>query len=362
LNDPAGGSLNGEWPDRFISRRMKSPHVRILFFADSHLGFDMPARPRVKRRRRGEDFFKNYRLIVDRALRDDIDLVVHGGDVFYRSKIPAELVWEVFEPLLGMADDNIPVLVVPGNHERSKIPFKMLTRHSNIYLFDSPKTVVLTLNGMTLALSGFPCERNDIRSRFTDLVEETHWQAKAADARFLCIHQAVDGACVGPRNFIFRNRRDVISSKDIPSDFTAVLSGHIHRSQILTRHMDGTPLPAPVLYPGSIERTSFAEQDEPKGYLILDVSKNPETEGCSFAWNFVQLPARPMVSVTINADGLSELDLEVRLNRLFASLDPNAVVSLRISNSSPEHWTVLRADMIRRLAPPSMNVTATPCR
>ena len=34
--------------------------IRILLVADSHLGFDLPFRPRIKRRRRGPDFFVNF--------------------------------------------------------------------------------------------------------------------------------------------------------------------------------------------------------------------------------------------------------------------------------------------------------------
>jgi hypothetical protein len=34
--------------------------MRVLFVSDTHLGIDMPTRPRVTRRRRGEDFFRNF--------------------------------------------------------------------------------------------------------------------------------------------------------------------------------------------------------------------------------------------------------------------------------------------------------------
>jgi hypothetical protein len=30
--------------------------IRVLLMADTHLGFDLPLRPRIKRRRRGPDF------------------------------------------------------------------------------------------------------------------------------------------------------------------------------------------------------------------------------------------------------------------------------------------------------------------
>jgi DNA repair protein SbcD/Mre11 len=56
--------------------------IRILFLADSHLGFDLPSAPRVQRRRRGADFLANYAAALEPARAGAVDLVVHGGDVF----------------------------------------------------------------------------------------------------------------------------------------------------------------------------------------------------------------------------------------------------------------------------------------
>ena len=39
--------------------------IRILFLADTHLGFDLAFRPRIERRRRGPEFFANF----ERALQ-----------------------------------------------------------------------------------------------------------------------------------------------------------------------------------------------------------------------------------------------------------------------------------------------------
>jgi exonuclease SbcD len=100
--------------------------IRVLLLADTHLGFDFPLRPRVKRRRRGPDFFANTREALGPARRGEIDLVVHGGDLLYRSKVPAELVRMALEPLLEVADRGVPVVLVPGNHERSAIPYPRL--------------------------------------------------------------------------------------------------------------------------------------------------------------------------------------------------------------------------------------------
>lgn len=44
------------------------PPIRVLFLADSHLGIDLPAQPRVPRRRRGHDFLANHALALAPAL------------------------------------------------------------------------------------------------------------------------------------------------------------------------------------------------------------------------------------------------------------------------------------------------------
>ncbi len=43
--------------------------IRILFVSDTHLGFDLPRKPRVKRRRRGPDFFENFERALEPARR-----------------------------------------------------------------------------------------------------------------------------------------------------------------------------------------------------------------------------------------------------------------------------------------------------
>ena len=121
--------------------------IRILFLADTHLGFDLPARPRVERRRRGPDFFANTERALAPALRGEVDFVVHGGDLLYRSRVPPQLVDAAFAPLKRVADAGVPVLLVPGNHERSHIPHALLSLHPRIHIFDRPRTFVLQARG-----------------------------------------------------------------------------------------------------------------------------------------------------------------------------------------------------------------------
>ena len=329
--------------------------IRILFLADTHLGFDLPTRARIQRRRRGHDFLANYATALAPALAGEVDVVVHGGDVFNRSKVPTSVAWQAFEPLARVADNGVPVFVVPGNHERGRIPQMRFAQHPRIHLFDRPRTFTVDVRGVRVAVAGFPSERHDVRTEFADLLAATRWRTVDAHVRLLCIHQCVEGATVGPNDFTFTTAADVIRARDLPAGFCAVLSGHIHRHQVLTCDLRGAPIAAPVLYPGSIERTSFAESDETKGYMTVDVTC--DAGNTRVDWQFHPLPARPLVRRDIHLDAAHDIALEPMIRAVIAESPENAVLTIRVIGTVTDGTRpVLSAANLRRLAPATMNI------
>jgi exonuclease SbcD len=335
--------------------------IRILFLADSHLGFDLPTQPQVDRRRRGHDFLANHERALARAKAGDVDLVVHGGDVFHRPRVPPSLVYQAFRSLLEVADTGVPVFVVPGNHERSRIPHARFAIHPNLHIFTEPATFRTNIGGVGLALSGFPYHRRGIRAAFPDVLRETGWEAEEADIRLLCFHHCVEGATVGPSDYTFRGNPDVIRCADLPSDFAAVLSGHIHRYQVLREDLTGRPLETPVFYPGSVERTAFAEKDEEKGFLLLDVEPRGHG-GRVVGHEFEGLPARPMLEVHWCPEGengasWSQDDLEGKIKHTLATTPTDAVLQVRVHGQVPPALLpLLAAANLRSRCPPEMNL------
>jgi len=328
--------------------------IRILLLADTHLGFDLPAQPRVQRRRRGHDFLANYTKALEPALSGTVDLVVHGGDVFHRSRVPASVAYQSYEPLLRVARGGVPVFLVPGNHERARLPHSGLASHPCMHAFDRARTFVLDVRGESVALSGFPYERRGIRSRFADVLESTGWRAAAARLRLLCMHHCVEGATVGPADFTFTTAADVIRGRDLPAEFAAVLSGHIHRHQVLTRDLQGRPLAAPVLYPGSTERTSLAERDETKGFMIVEASADASA---GVRWQFHRLEARPLVLRELIVDTAAGATLDARVRALLTGLPANAVLTITVSGRlAQQACRRLSTAHLRTLAPATMNI------
>jgi DNA repair exonuclease SbcCD nuclease subunit len=186
----------------------------------------------------------------------------------------------------------------------------------------------------------------------------TGWDQVRADARLLCLHQTVEGAQVGTVNYTFRSGLDVVRGEDIPGGFAAVLAGHIHRNQVLTHDLGGRPMAAPVIYPGSVERTSFAERNEGKHYAIVEIEPTGDGVGRLAEASFVPLPARPMVDLVVEGGGLGAEALSRRIRTELASLDPDSVVRIEVTGPLPPPAAqVLRAENLRALAPSSMNIT-----
>ncbi len=174
----------------------------------------------------------------------------------------------------------------------------------------------------------------------------------------LCLHHCFEGASVGPSDYTFRGAEDVIRHRDVPPEFTAVLSGHIHRHQVLRSDLYGRTLRTPVLYPGSIERTSFAEKEEPKGVLHLTLGQGGAGAPTHLDWEFVKLPARPMVRIKIPKGSLDNEALDRFLRRSIRRLDPGSIVQLQIEGPvRSECLPLLRAESLRNLCPPEMNIS-----
>jgi exonuclease SbcD len=313
--------------------------VRILFLSDTHLGLDLPARPRVARRRRGEDFFRNLELALAPALAGEVDAVVHGGDLHFRSRVPAWLAEAAVAPLRRVADRGVPVLLVPGNHERSRLPFPLLARHERLRVFDVPRTFVVEARGLRVAFAGFPYAP-EVRARFPSLLGAASRGAPAADLRVLCLHQCVEGATCGPGTFTFRDGPDVIRRGDLPADAAVVLCGHVHRHQVLRG--PGRP---PVVYAGSVERTSFAEAGEPKGAVFVELGA-----GGLRSVEFRPLPARPMVVVPVALAGVGAAEAREILERALRVTPADAVVQLRLDGPvAPDVEPLLGAASLRAM-------------
>jgi len=320
--------------------------LKFVHTADTHLGFDITktaqSDPRG-RKSRADAIFQNFVSVVEHAVEIESDLFIHSGDLFNKYDIPRDILDELVHPFMDLIGAEIPVLIIPGNHERSRFPFDLFHGAKDVFVFDRPKSLCLTLDGYSVGIAGFPFIREDSRRTFLKALKETEYEDLRCDLNILVTHQAFDQATVGPADFTFREGRpDTVSRKAIPLDFDYIAAGHIHRYQILSHPLKPGPK---VVYPGSTQRMSLAERDEEKGFVEAEVLNN------RIETRFMPLPAYDMEVVDIAAAGFSSRELEEAIKGQFWRFDRDLVIRFNLTGGGrlrdyPDlDFQSLRADM-----------------
>lgn len=302
--------------------------IRIVHLSDTHLGFDLPVRPRTERPRRGEDFFANTKRALDYARAVCADVVIHTGDVFFRSRVPPAIVDRAYALFVSAVEHGPPLVIVPGNHERSRLPASLLLAHPRIHVLDRPRAVRFRagngFQGAICEVVGFPYHP-EAGLRLGAFLDEAGM--RGADVRVLALHQALEGARVGPAEFTFSRRdADVIRRDSVPPSVDLVLAGHVHRRQVLGL---GPTRDIPGVHVGSIERTSYAEAPETKGFYDIRIRPDRPPEE-RVALRFKPLPARPLIEVDLREE-LSAEAARARALKAVRAAPARGVVRIRVA-------------------------------
>ncbi len=313
--------------------------LAFLHLADSHIGVDLPARPRNERLRRGDEIVAGYRRGLAPALRGEVDLVIHAGDLFDRPRPSQAALAAAITPLLDVAAQGVPVVIVPGNHERCVLPESLLLAHRNLHVVGGPATLRLCLRGTRVAVAAVPCIRKRAAAEFHNALRATEWPRARADVNILAVHQTFESARCGPAGYRFRSGEDVVEREVVPAGFDYVAAGHIHRHQVLASPHAGGP---PIVYAGSTERITFAERDEPKGVVLV------EADGGRLTHRFLPHRVRPMVVVSMDVSGRLREEIRAEAHRLVMDLPLGACALLRMTGAAGAE-TLRGLDLARSL-------------
>jgi len=247
--------------------------MRFLAIADTHFGYEN-GRTALARKFVYERMFGVFEEILHVARKEKVDYILHGGDVFNRSKPRKKVITRAYKLIEEILSEDIGFIIVPGNHERSILPDTLLRFHPKSHFFSDFAAIDL---GECL-LIGFPYSNNisKLIDEKLSLVLKKH---KDKPCIILC-HQLFDGAVFGPHKFRFNIGHGAIDPLLFPESIKLIVSGHIHRAQSLMKGF--------VVYPGSTERTSFIEIIEPKGYLLIEIDEK------QLRVKFKEIPSIPM--------------------------------------------------------------------
>jgi hypothetical protein len=145
----------------------------------------------------------------------------------------------------------------------------------------------------------------------------------------------------------FRSDEEVVERDAVPPEFDYVAAGHIHRHQVLQPTVEGGP---PIVYAGSPDRVSFAERDEPKGCVLVELGDGGVTH------RFIEHAVRPMRIVPLNVTGMDAAGITAAIGEVLTGLPPNVIASLRLSGrvNSGQLKGLGLAGLVREIRPEAL--------
>jgi DNA repair protein SbcD/Mre11 len=222
--------------------RIAESMTRVIHTGDTHIGYRQYHSPE-----RRDDFLAAFDRVVEDAIEDEMDAVVHAGDLFHDRRPGLVDLHGTISVLRKLRRADIPFLAIVGNHESTHGQqwldlFETLGLATR--LGPSP---VLVGDTAFYGLDHVPVSKRD------DLDYE--FEAHDADAAALVAHGLFQ-----PFDFGNWDAEHVLTEASV--DFDAMLLGDNHHPE-KERVAD-----AWVTYCGSTERASASERDD-RGYNIV---------------------------------------------------------------------------------------------
>ena len=356
--------LPGVWGDR----------MRIVHFSDLHIGVENYGRidPDTGLSTRLGDFLSSLDQVVEFALNERADLVLLAGDA-YKGRDPSQTHQrELAKRLTRLSRAGIPCFLLVGNHDLPAVRSRATAVEifptldvPNIHVGGSLQNYLVPTPSGPLQVLAVPwprrsemLAREDARGLTIDQVRERlQDQMTAGIARrageldpsipaILAGHMTVDGATVGTERSMMLGQDHVLlaGSIGLPQlDYVAL--GHIHKHQVLRQ---GPPM---VVYSGSLQRVDFSEEDDDKGFCVVDLDPAAPQGQRMTSFEFHTLKARPFVTIDVTvepqeADPTAGVLRAIRRKRI-----EDAVVRVRITASAESNVHIRDADIRKELEP-----------
>ena len=352
--------------------------IRVLHLSDIHLGSGLchgKTNPATGLNTRFEDFVQTLQSCIDRALGvtphtsfntpsssaevgtgtsiEPVDLVIFGGDAF-PDATPPPVVQEAFaQQFRRLVDAQIPVVLLVGNHDQHAqgqggsslsiyrtlgIPRVVVGDRLETHSITTRQGVVqvVTLPWLTRSTlltreetEGLPLSAVNelLLDRLRVALEGEIRQLDPHHPTILLAHLMVDTASYGAERFLAMGKGLTVPLALLNRPcFDYVALGHVHRHQVLGTH-------PPIVYPGSIERVDFSEEEEAKGTVLVELEKGQAKV------EFCPLTVRPFHTLRVDLSELDPTEFNTPQQRLIEAIATapidNAVVRL-IYRVSPE--------------------------
>ncbi len=339
--------------------------MKLLHFSDIHIGMENYAKldPQTGLSTRLLDFFQTFDFIVDLSLKEKVDAVVFAGDA-YKTRDPNPTQQYGFgERIKRLAKNNIPVILVVGNHDTPNAQGKANTLDiysaleiDNVWVSRQPELLNIPTKSGNLQIITLPwLHRNDYKI-VAEKLRSFYDKIKPDSPAIFLSHAEVEGSEYGSEKGLAIGS-DVTIPLSLLQDkrLSYVALGHIHKHQVLGKN----PL---IVYSGSPQRIDFGEEKEEKGIIIVILeeakrpieSKNRDAiaSGSSMTkynatFKFIPTDARKFLTITLDLKATDENPTKTVVDEISKHEVKDKIVRITIDIPA-DLQTNIQIDQIRK--------------
>jgi exonuclease SbcD len=332
--------------------------MKIIHFADLHLGVETYGRidPSDGLSTRLKDFLAVFDELVDYALAVKADLVLFCGDA-YKSREPTQTQQREFARRINkLAVSGIPVFILTGNHDMPNAIGRATATEifdtlavNNVFVANRPDIFKINTPGGMIQVVSLPWLRrsallsredsknlsldqvnNKIQEALTAVIAEKAASLDPSIPAVLAGHVSIGSAKAGSESMMSIGREPVLllSNVTLPV-FDYVALGHIHKQQVLYEN-------PPVIYSGSLERIDFGEENDEKGFYVVDILAGEDGAKRQVSYQFHPVNGRRFLTIKVDLKS-DESDPSLAVLAAIRSHGENirdAIVRLNISMPS----------------------------
>ncbi len=298
--------------------------MKILHFADLHLGVETYGRidPSTGISSRFLDFLSTLDKVVDYALESKVDLVLFCGDA-YKSREPSQTQQREFAQRINrLSTSGIPIFLLVGNHDLPNAIGKATTTEifhtlavKNVYVSNRPDIYQIPTSSGIIQVASLPWLRrsallsreesknldlDQIKQRLqqvlTNVVTAHASKLDPTLPSILVAHVWVSGAQIGSERLMTIGQEPVLLPGNVANPaFDYIALGHIHRHQVLSSN-------PPVVYSGSLERLDFSDEEDDKGFYLVEIETDKQTDKRRVSFEFHPVTGRRFLTINTNIE------------------------------------------------------------
>lgn len=329
--------------------------MKILHFADLHLGVESYGRidPTTGLSSRLHDFLSALDQVVDYARQNKVDLVLFCGDA-YKSREPSQTQQREFAKRINwLSTSGIPIFLLIGNHDLPNAIGRATSTEifdtlavKNVYVSNRPDIYRIPTNSGIVQIASLPWLRRSgllskedtknldfdqinqrLQQVLTNIITANIPKLDPKLPSILAAHVWVSSAQVGSERSMTIGQEHMLLLSNVANPaFDYIALGHIHKHQVLSHN-------PPVVYPGSLERLDFSEEEDNKGFYMVEIEPDKETGKRQVSFDFHPVTGRRFLTINI---GIESPDAEPTSTVLRAIAEQedrvrDAIVRLNIS-------------------------------